>query len=392
MPTTSAPEPSTRIHISPPDVTKLEEEAALRAVRSGWLAPLGPEVDQFEAELADFSERRYCIALSSGTAALHLALLALGVGKGDIVLTSSMTFAATTNAIVYTGARPVLVDADATGNINPELLRSAVEDLTKRGLKPRMILPVDLFGKVADHSRIAAVAANYEIPVLSDAAESLGSRLDARPSTAFGRAAAVSFNGNKIITTSGGGAILTDDAHLAERVRYLSTQARQPAVHYEHRDVGYNYRLSNILAAVGRAQLSRISDLIAARRRNRSFYIRLLDGVPGVRVFGEPSTSADGATTDNCWLTSVVVEPDIAGFTRNHLMNALTQANIESRPLWKPMHLQPIYKHEMAYVDGTSQQLFENGLSLPSGSALTSAERLRIAETLNRAVTLRHCR
>lgn len=359
-----------RIYLSSPDVTELEEQALVRAFRTGWIAPLGPEVDAFERELADYTGRRYCVALSSGTSALHLGLLTLGIGPGDLVLTSSMTFAATANAIVYTGAKPVFVDSDETGNMNPELLAEALAQLAKEGTPAKAIVPVDLLGKVVDHERIDALAADYGIPVLSDAAESVGATYKGHSAASYGAAAAMSFNGNKIMTTSGGGAYLTDDKANADHVRYLATQARQPVVHYEHTDIGYNYRLSNLLAAMGRAQLSRLPSMIEKRRQHRSAYRDLFAGVPGVTIFGEPSGLDGGDTVDNFWLTSVLIDPVQAGFSAEDLRLALADANIEARPLWKPMHLQPAFAGARSFIDGTSGRLFEIGLSLPSGSVL----------------------
>lgn len=365
-----------RIHLSSPDVGEAEEAALVRAIRGGWVAPLGPEVDAFEAELAALSDRAHCVALASGTAALHLGLLVLGVKPGDAVLTSTMTFAATANAITYTGAEPVFVDSDETGNINPDLLQHAVEALGLEGRRVAAVVPVDLLGKVAAHERIDTIAAAHGVPVLSDAAESLGATRGGRPAGSFGHAAAVSFNGNKIMTTSGGGAYLTDDADAAARVRYLATQARQPVVHYEHTDIGYNYRLSNLLAALGRAQLGRLDAMIARRRQLREHYRALFAGVPGVSIFG--GADAD----DNYWLTSITVDPVGAGFTAEDVRLALLERNIEARPLWKPMHLQPVFQSARAFVDGTSQRQFETGLSLPSGSVLGDAEIERIDAAL----------
>ncbi len=367
-----------RIYLSPPDVTDAEERALLRAFHSGWLAPLGPEVDAFEAELAAYCGRRHCVALSSGTAALHLGLLTLGVGPGDVVVTASMTFAATANAIAYTGAEPVFVDSDQTGNMNPDLLEAALADLTRLGRRVKAVVPVDLLGKVADHERIGAIAERYGVPVLADAAESMGGIRGGRPAASFGQAAAVSFNGNKIMTTSGGGALLTDDEPFAQRVRYLATQARQPVVHYEHEDIGYNYRLSNLLAAFGRAQLERLDGMIERRRQTRLHYRELFSGRPGVSVFGEPSGLDGGTTRDNWWLTSVVVDEELAGFTAEDLRATLSEEDIEARPLWKPMHLQPVFLAARSYVDGTSERLYRTGLSLPSGSALAEPQWRRI--------------
>lgn len=373
-----------RIYLSSPDVTAAEEAAVIRAFRGGWIAPLGPEVDAFEAELAAYTGRKHAVALSSGTAALHLALLTLGVGPGDVVLTSTMTFAATANAITYTGARPAFVDSDKSGSMDPDLLEEAFVRMAAAGGHVAAVVPVDLLGKVADHERIDAIAIAHGVPVLSDAAESLGATFHGRPSASYGVAAAVSFNGNKIMTTSGGGALLTDDADLAAHVRYLATQARQPVVHYEHIDIGYNYRLSNLLAALGRAQLARLDAMIERRRQIRLHYRDLFAEVPGVTLFGEPSGAEGegGATHDNFWLTSILVNPDQAGFTAEELRQALAEENIESRPLWKPMHLQPVFAGAVAVVNGTSGWLFRHGLSLPSGSVLTEAQLDRVTEAL----------
>ena len=371
-----------RIYLSSPDMTQGEEDAILRAFRSGWIAPLGPEVDAFEQELSEYCGRAHAVALSSGTAALHLGLLALGVGPGDLVLTSSMTFAATANAIVYTGAEPVFVDCDESGNMDPVLLREAFEELAAEGRQVKAVVPVDLLGKVVQHGAIGEIASEFGAVVLSDAAESLGATLAGRPSAAHGVAAAVSFNGNKIMTTSGGGALLTDDRELAEKVRYLATQARQPVIHYEHTDIGYNYRLSNILAALGREQLSRLDGMIERRRQHRLFYRELFAGVEGIEMFGEPSGVDGGNTVDNFWLSSIVVDEAAAGFSAGQLMAALAAQNIESRPLWKPMHLQQVFRDHRAFVSGRGEKLFRTGLSLPSGSVLGDTEMSRIADAV----------
>lgn len=374
--------PATPIHLSPPDVTTAEEEAVLRALRSGWVAPLGPEVDAFEAELAGVCGRTHAVALSSGTAALHLGLLALGVGPGDVVVTATMTFAATPNAIVYTGARPWFVDCDENGCIDPALLVKALVEAEAAGERVGAIVPVDLLGKVAAHERIVPLAQARGIPVLSDAAESLGATRAGRSAGAFGDAAILSFNGNKIMTTSGGGALLTDDAAMAQRVRYLSTQARQPVVHYEHTEIGYNYRMSNVLAALGRAQLARLPGMLETRRAHRERYRALVEGVPGVRVFGEPSRVDEGTTQDNCWLTALLVDPALAGWSAENLRLALADAGIEARPLWKPMHLQPAFAEASATITGVAERLFHTGVSLPSGSGLTGEQIERIEAVL----------
>ncbi len=244
------------------------------------------------------------------------------------------------------------------------------------------MVPVDLLGKVVDHERIDGIAAAHGAVVLSDAAESLGARRAGRPSASYGVAAAVSFNGNKIMTTSGGGALLTDDEALAHRVRYLATQARQPVVHYEHTEIGYNYRMSNLLAALGRAQLARLDTMIETRRKHRLNYRDLFQGTPGVTVFGEPSELDDGSTRDNFWLTSILIDPMQARFSARDLMIALERSNIESRPLWKPMHVQPVFRAGTAYIDGTSDHLFRSGLSLPSGSSLSSSQYARVCDSI----------
>lgn len=371
-----------RIFLSSPDVTQAEEDALVRAFRSNWIAPLGPEVDAFESELADYTGRAHAVALASGTAALHLGLLNLGVGSGDLVPTSSLTFAATANAITYTGAEPVFVDADESGNMNPALLEQALTTLRGEGHEIKAVVPVDLLGKTADHAAIGRIAADHGAAVLSDAAESLGATRDGKQSAAYGVAAAVSFNGNKIMTTSGGGALLTDDEEMAARTRYLATQARQPVVHYEHTDIGYNYRLSNILAALGRAQLNRLEEMIERRRALRIRYRELFAAVPGVEIFGEPSGVDGGPTRDNFWLSSILVDPDTAGFTAEDLRVHLAGQDIEARPLWKPMHLQPVFAGRRAFTDGTGERLFTTGLSLPSGSVLDDSSISRVVESI----------
>lgn len=365
-----------RIYMSSPDVTELEEQSIISAIRSGWIAPLGPDVDAFERELAERLGVAHGVALSSGTAALHLGLLTLGVKPGDVVVTSTMTFAATTNAIVYTGAEPYFVDADPqTGNMDPTLLREALKTLRDAGEHVGAIVPVDLLGKAVDYTMILAIAEEFGVPVLADAAESLGASHAGRAAGSFGRASAVSFNGNKIMTTSGGGMLLTDDADLAHHVRYLATQARQPVAHYEHIDVGYNYRMSNLLAALGRAQLSRLDAMIARRREMRELYKQLFATVDGVEVFG-----AEGDEHDNVWLTSILVDEKRTGWAPSDLSAALAKDDIESRPLWKPMHRQPVFAHLRGVINGTSERLFESGLTLPSGSALTEPQRARVVE------------
>ena len=369
-----------RIHLSSPDVGPAEEQALVAALRSGWVAPLGPEVDAFEADVAARVGVAHGVALSSGTAALHLGLLTLGVGPGTVVPTSTLTFAATANAIVYTGAEPYFVDADpATGNMDPDLLEQALRRLRSDGARIGAVVPVYLLGKAVDYTRILDLADDAGVPVLADAAESLGATHRGRPAGSFGDAAVVSFNGNKIMTTSGGGMLLTDDRAMADRVRYLATQARQPVAHYEHVDIGYNYRLSNLLAAVGRAQLTRLDEMIGRRREMRELYQQLFRDVPGVEIFG-----ATGDEADNVWLTSILVDRTVTGWSPSDLSAALGQENIESRPLWKPMHLQPVFAGARGEINGVAEELFRTGLTLPSGSALTTDQRERIVTAIRR--------
>ncbi|CAN7240705.1 aminotransferase class I/II-fold pyridoxal phosphate-dependent enzyme [Pseudarthrobacter oxydans] len=367
-----------RVYLSAPDVGAAEEACLVEALRSGWIAPLGPDVDSFEQEMAQRIGRRYGVALSSGTAALHLALLSKGIGPGDIVLTSTMTFAATANAIVYTGAEPYFIDClPDTGNMDPSLLREALQDLVEAGERVQAIVPVDLLGKSANYSEIQAIAEEYKVPLIVDAAESLGAKHEGKPAGAWGDIAVFSFNGNKIMTTSGGGMLLTDDEDVAAKVRYLATQARQPVVHYEHVDIGYNYRLSNLLAAIGRAQLVRLDEMIAKRRQHREAYKQLIAGVHGVSIFG-----GEDDQNDNCWLTSLLIDPSIAGFHAADLSAELSMQNIESRPLWKPMHVQPVFADARRLVNGSSEQLFKTGLTLPSGSAMTVQTFKRVQDAI----------
>ncbi|WP_448710948.1 DegT/DnrJ/EryC1/StrS family aminotransferase [Microbacterium profundi] len=374
---------SERIYMSSPDVGHLEEDAVVAAMRSGWIAPLGPDVDAFEEELAARVGVAHGVALSSGTAALHLGLLTLGVKPGDIVITSTMTFAATANAIVYTGAEPYSIDAlPDSGNMDPHLLREALLSLTNAGEYVAAIVPVDLLGKAVDYTSIIAIADEFDVPVLADAAESLGATHAGKAAGSFGRASIVSFNGNKIMTTSGGGMLLTDDEAFAKHVRYLATQARQPVVHYEHTDIGYNYRMSNLLAALGRAQLSRLDEMIARRREMRELYKQLFADVEGVEVFG-----AEGDEDDNVWLTSIMIDTEVTGWAPSDLAAALAVENIESRLLWKPMHMQPVFAGSRGTINGVSQHLFENGLTLPSGSALSVEQRARVITTIGKFLT-----
>jgi dTDP-4-amino-4,6-dideoxygalactose transaminase len=366
-----------RVLMSPPDVGELEEEYVLRALRSGWVAPTGPEVTAFEGEVAERIGVGHAVALSSGTAALHLAMLGVGVEPGDVVIVSTLTFAASANAVVYTGAHPCFVDCRADGNLDPVLLDEAIRDQRSQGRRVAAVMAVDMLGRVVDVDAVAAVCESHGVPLLEDAAEALGASYHGVPAGRFGRAAALSFNGNKIMTTSGGGMLLSDDRDLAEHARFLSTQAREPVAHYEHRHIGYNYRLSNILAALGRAQLARLDDMIARRRAIRRRYRALVADLPGITVFqDEPDAE------DNCWLTALLVDPDLAPVKAADLMDGLETRDIEARPLWNPMHRQPVFADAPAYLSGVSDRLFAHGVTLPSGSVHDDATIERVCSAV----------
>ena len=374
-----------RILLSQATVGDLEEEYVLDALRSGWVAPLGPHVDAFEAEMARRCGVEHALALSSGTAALHLALEGVGAGPGRAVVLSSMTFAATANAVAYTGATPVLVDArPGDANMDPHLLDEALGTLLGEGVDVAAILPVDLFGRVCDYALIDEVVAAHggeqRIPVIADAAESVGASFRGRPSGSFGLAAAQSFNGNKIMTTSGGGMLLSDDGDLVARARYLSTQARQPVPWYEHTETGYNYRLSNLLAALGRAQLARLDDFIARRRAIRDLYAAALADLPGIRFLGREEDRGD--EEDNCWLTGIVVDPAVHATNADEIVAALNATGIEVRHVWKPMHRQPVLAGARAFVSGVADDLFAHGVTLPSGAGLRDTDIDRVVAAL----------
>jgi pyridoxal phosphate-dependent aminotransferase EpsN len=363
-----------RIFLSPPHQSGRELELLRETLESNWIAPLGPQVDAFEQELAALVDVPHALALSSGTAALHLALVVLGIEPGDEVVCSSLTFSASANPVVYAGATPVFVDADAaTWTIDAELVERA---LTERP-KVRAVVAVDLYGQCCDYDPIREICADRGVPLLQDAAESLGATYRGAPSGGQGDLAVFSFNGNKVITTSGGGMLVSRNADWIAHARKLSTQAREPAPHYEHTEIGFNYRLSNLLAAVGRAQLEVLPERVATRRRINARYRGLLGGAPGIS-FMPDAAYGEG----NCWLTCILVDPVEAGTDRESIRLALEDEDIESRPLWKPMHLQPVFRDAPAYGGDVSAKLFEQGLCLPSGSALTDEDQRRVVEVL----------
>jgi len=367
-----------RIYLSPPHVGALEREMLLDAFDSNWVAPLGPHVDAFELEVADFVGVRRAVALSSGTAALHLALLALGVGSGDRVIVPTFTFAATANAVTYVGAKPVFVDC------TPEtwcLDLSLVDEELARGKasgKPiAAVIAVDLYGQCCDYDALTEICARYGAVLIEDAAEALGSSYGGRAAGSFGAAAVLSFNGNKILTTSGGGMLVTDRDDVADMAKHLATQAREPVLHYEHRDVGYNYRLSNLLAAVGRAQLAQLSGRVAARQQVNARYKTAFESVSGLTLMPLASYG-----TSNCWLTCAVVEPELFGVEPLDVVSHLARQDIEARPTWKPMHLQPVFSGEACVGGKVSADLYRRGVCLPSGSALSPEQQQRVIDAV----------
>lgn len=368
----------TRIYLSPPHMGPEERELLLAAFDSNWIAPLGPHVDAFERELGEAVGAPSVLALASGTAALHLALIVLGVGAGDEVITSSLTFAASANAITYVGARPVLVDSErASWNLDPDLLDEELEASARRGKLPKAAIVVDLYGQCADYERILASCARWGVPVVEDAAEALGATHGTKAAGTLGALGAFSFNGNKIITTSGGGALVSSRADWIARARHLSTQARDPAPHYEHSAIGYNYRLSNLLAAVGRGQLAHLGDRVRRKREIFAFYREALGDLPGLAFMPEAPWGRS-----NRWLTCVTIDPAAFGATREDVRLHLEARTIESRPVWKPMHLQPAFAGCRVVGGAVSADLFDRGLCLPSGTALDEGDLARIVDAV----------
>ncbi|KUL35308.1 DegT/DnrJ/EryC1/StrS family aminotransferase [Actinoplanes awajinensis] len=363
-----------RIYLSPPHVTDVERKLLLEAFDSNWVAPVGPDLNAFEAACAELVGVRHAVALSSGTAALHLALIAAGVRRGDTVLVPSFTFAASANAVMYLGARPVFLDSTPESwNVDPQLVADELRDRAGRGQLPRAVVTVDMYGQCADYQPILEACDRYGVPLIEDAAEALGATYRGRAAGSFGLAGVLSFNGNKIATTGGGGMLVTDDGSVAQQVRHLATQAREPVAHYEHRTVGYNYRLSNLLAAVGRGQMQRLPAMIEARRITAEHYRAALGDLPGIAFIPVASYGVP-----NRWLTCLLVDAGKLGASRDQILAALEKENIEARPTWKPMHLQPAYRDCVVRGGAVAADLFHRGLCLPSGSALTGHDRDRV--------------
>ena len=387
-----------RIWLSLAHMSGREQEFIQEAFDTNWVVPLGPNVNAFERSLRDFligdrelqieNEGMRIVALSAGTAALHLGLILLGVQPGDEVICQSFTFAASANPIAYLEATPIFVDSEKdTWNMDPVLLEEAIKDrLEKTGKLPKAIIPVHLYGMPVKMDEVMEVANRYGIPVLEDSAEALGSEYKGRKCGTFGEYGVLSFNGNKMITTSGGGALICPNEEKAKRVLFYATQAREQAPHYQHEKIGYNYRMSNICAGIGRGQMFVLDEHVARRREIHDLYVKLLNGVKGVKVMCQPEGEDFNS---NYWLTCITVDPEEAGFTREDVRLALDADNIESRPLWKPMHLQPVFKNAPFYGNGTSERLFEIGLCLPSGPTLTDEDVERVTKVVKQLSNFR---
>jgi pyridoxal phosphate-dependent aminotransferase EpsN len=369
-----------RIFLSPPHMSGNEQKYINEAFETNWIAPLGPNVDAFEKELAEYVGLKGAAAVSSGTAAIHLALRLLDVQQGDKVFCSSLTFIASANPILYQGAEPVFIDSEPdTWNMSPLALERAMEVAKKEGKLPKAVVVVNLYGQSAKMDEILAICNHYQVPVVEDAAESLGSTYKGKKSGTFGKFGIYSFNGNKIITTSGGGMLVSDDVEALQKARFLATQARDPAPHYQHSQVGYNYRMSNIVAGIGRAQLEVLDERIKARRAIFDRYVQALGDIEGVHFMPELE-----GTMSNRWLTTLTIDQQMLGVTPMDIINALAEENIEARPVWKPLHLQPVfngvtyYPHQEGW--SVSDELFANGICLPSGSSMTVEEQNRVID------------
>lgn len=370
-----------RVYLSSPHMSGHEQKYIQQAFEQNWIAPLGPNVNAFEDTLANYCGVKHAAVLSSGTAALHLALIMLGVKANDEVLVSTFTFSASVNPIVYQSAKPVFIDSEKdTWNMDPVLLEQALKERAANNTlqKVKAIIVVHLYGMPAKMDQIMEVANRYGVPVIEDAAEALGSKFKGKPLGSFGKLSILSFNGNKIITTSGGGALLCNEEEYAIKARFLATQARDQAPHYQHSEIGYNYRMSNVLAGIGRGQMEVIDKRVEKRIENYSFYKASLVNIEALSFPDLPGTDY----FSNRWLTTFLIDKDKAEVTYSQIQEALEKYNIESRPLWKPMHLQPIFKSYEAYLNGTSENLFASGICIPSGSNLADAQRMQVVEVI----------
>lgn len=362
-----------RIYLCLAHMSGKEQDFIKEAFDTNWVVPLGPNVNAFEEELKHFVGRnKEVVALSAGTAAIHLALIQLGVQAGDEVICQSFTFCASANPVNYQGATPVFVDSEEdTWNMSPTLLEEAVRDrITKTGKKPKAIIPVHLYGMPAKIDEICAIAARYDIPVLEDAAEALGSEFMGRKCGTFGQFGVLSFNGNKMITTSGGGALVVSNEEAKKKTMFYATQAREPFPYYQHEKIGYNYRMSNICAGIGRGQMTVLNEHIAHHRRIHELYKQAFADVDGIELKSNP----DERFNANYWLSTILIDKNVTGFDYEELRIALDAKGIETRPLWKPMHLQPIFANNPRYVDGTAERLFNKGLCIPAGPCVTDED------------------
>uniref|UniRef100_C5D944 DegT/DnrJ/EryC1/StrS aminotransferase n=1 Tax=Geobacillus sp. (strain WCH70) TaxID=471223 RepID=C5D944_GEOSW len=375
-----------RIYLSPPHMSGNEQKYINEAFETNWIAPLGPNVDAFEKELAEYVGSKGAAAVSSGTAAIHLALRLLDVQQGDKVFCSSLTFIASANPILYQGAEPVFIDSEPdTWNMSPLALERAMEEAKREGKLPKAVIVVNLYGQSAKMDEILAICNHYQVPVVEDAAESLGSTYKGKKSGTFGKFGIYSFNGNKIITTSGGGMLVSDDVEALQKARFLATQARDPAPHYQHSQVGYNYRMSNIVAGIGRAQLEVLDERVKARRAIFDRYVQALGDIEGVHFMPELE-----GTMSNRWLTTLTIDQQALGVTPMDIINTLAEENIEARPVWKPLHLQPVFNGVTYYPHqedwSVSDELFANGICLPSGSSMTVEEQNRVIDVIIQAI------
>lgn len=373
--TTTSEQAPSRIHLSAPDMSTVERDLLLAAFDANWVAPAGPDLIAFEEEFGAALGHSHAVALSSGTAGLHLALVVTGVGPGDVVIVPSFTFAATANAVHYVGAEPWFVDSEtATWNLDAERVAEAVDTAIAGGRRVGAVVSVDLYGQCADHGAVRAVCDRHGIPLVEDAAEAVGAEWEGRPAGSFGDLGVFSFNGNKAMTTGGGGMVVGPDPTVIERIRHLATQARRPVRHYEHAEIGFNYRLSNLLAAVGRGQLRRLPEMLARRAHTRARYEAALGGLPGVSF-----NPIDARGLPNHWLTVLVLGDD-AACDRDALVDALEAGDVESRPAWKPMHLQPVHRGAPMFGGAVAETAFARGVCLPSGSSMTDDDVDRVIE------------
>ncbi|MBS4179148.1 DegT/DnrJ/EryC1/StrS family aminotransferase [Lederbergia citrea] len=374
-----------KIYLSPPHLSGNEMQYIQEAINTNWIAPLGPNVDAFENEIARYVGATEAVAVSSGTAAIHLALSLLDVKKGDTVFCSTLTFVASANPILYQGAEPVFIDSEPeTWNMSPEALETAFREADYLGKLPKAVIVVNLYGQSAKMDEILSICNHYDVPIIEDAAESLGSSYKEKPSGSFGKFGVFSFNGNKIITTSGGGMLVSDDAVAIKKARFLATQSRDQAPHYQHSEIGYNYRMSNILAGIGRGQLKVLEERVMAKRIIFSKYYQALSHIRGIHFMPELEN-----TRSNRWLTTLIIDEEAAGVSSSDLLQYLAEENIEARPVWKPLHLQPLFDGAKYYHHqdrDVAEQLFTNGLCLPSGSNISVEEMTRVVECLKRAL------